>query len=157
MIIFSCFDFFLSIICMMLYDTIILFCKITDNIKDLGLLDKIRLKLISSKGRISVKIVRSFWDHKIFGFICQWNIYKLILCLYIYFYLMLDIFDMVHITFKSINKLGLSWGSTRLRQLAWKYLTKLNIVFIIVFNIGLNIESNIGLNTGLNIGVQYWV
>ena len=59
------------------------------------------------------------------------------------------------------NKLGLSWGSTRLRQLAWSYPTKLNIVFIKVFNIGLNIELNIGLNIGLyigfNIGVQYWV
>ena len=41
---------------------------------------------------------------------------------------------------QSYNKLGLSWGSTRLRQLAWSYTTKLNIVFIIVFNIGLNIE-----------------
>ena len=59
------------------------------------------------------------------------------------------------------NKLGLSWGSTRLRQLAWSYPTKLNIVFIIVFNIGLNMELNIGFNTGFNIGfnigVQYWV
>ena len=59
------------------------------------------------------------------------------------------------------NKLGLSWGSTRLRQLAWTYPTKLNIVFIQVVNIGLNIELNIGLNIGLyigfNIGVQYWV
>ena len=59
------------------------------------------------------------------------------------------------------NKLGLSWGSTRLRQLAWSYRTKLNIVFIIVFHIGLNIELNIGLiigfNIGFNIGVQYWV
>ena len=55
------------------------------------------------------------------------------------------------------NKLGLSWGSTRLRQLAWSYPTKLNIVFIIVFNIGLNMELNIWFNTGFNIGVQYWV
>ena len=50
------------------------------------------------------------------------------------------------------NKLGLSWGSTRLRQLAWSYPTKLNIVFIIVFNIGLNIELDTGLNIGLYIG-----
>ena len=55
------------------------------------------------------------------------------------------------------NKLGLSWGSTRLRQLAWSYPTKLNIVFIIVFNIGLNMELNIWFNTGFNICVQYWV
>ena len=59
------------------------------------------------------------------------------------------------------NKMGLSWGSTRLRQLAWSYPSKLNIVFIKVFNIGLNMELNIGLNTGFNIGfnigVQYWV
>ena len=59
------------------------------------------------------------------------------------------------------NKLGLSWGSTRLRQLAWSYPTKLNIVFITVLNIGLNIELhiwlNIGFNIGFNIGVQYWV
>ena len=59
------------------------------------------------------------------------------------------------------HKLGLSWGSTRLRQLAWSSPTKLNIVFITVFNIGLNIELhirlNIGFNIGFNIGVQYWV
>ena len=55
------------------------------------------------------------------------------------------------------NKLGLSWGSTRLRQLAWSYPNKLNIVFIIGFNIGLNMELNIWFNTGFNIGVQYWV
>ena len=66
------------------------------------------------------------------------------------------------------NKLGLSWGSTRLRQLAWSYPAKLDIVFIIMFNIGLNIELNIGLNIGLNvafiiefnigfnIGLKYW-
>ena len=59
------------------------------------------------------------------------------------------------------HKLGLSRGSTRLRQLAWSYPTKLNIVFIVVFHIGLNIKLNIGLiigfNIGFNIGVQYWV
>ena len=50
------------------------------------------------------------------------------------------------------NRLGLSWGSTRLRQLSWSYPTKLNIVFIIVFNIGLNIELDTGFNIGLYIG-----
>ena len=63
------------------------------------------------------------------------------------------------------NKLGLSWGSTRLRQLAWSYPSKLNIVFITVFNIGLNIKLHIWLNIGFNIvfnivaqnWVQYWV
>ena len=57
------------------------------------------------------------------------------------------------------NKLGLSWVSTRLRQLAWSSPTKLNIVFITVFNIGLNTELHIRLNNGFdigfNIGVQY--
>ena len=52
------------------------------------------------------------------------------------------------------NKLGLSWGSTRLRQLAWSYPTKLNIVFITVFNIGLNINLHIRFNIGFNIGAQ---
>ena len=51
----------------------------------------------------------------------------------------------------------MSWCSTRLRQLACSYPTKLNIGFIIVFNIGLNMELNIWFNTGFNIGVQYWV
>ena len=59
------------------------------------------------------------------------------------------------------NKLGLSWGSTRLTQLAWNYPTKLNIVFVTVFKIGLNIELHIWLNIvfiiAFNIGVQYWV
>ena len=55
------------------------------------------------------------------------------------------------------NKLGLRWGSTRLRQLAWSYPTKLNIVFIIVFNIGLNMELYIGFNTGFNIGFNIGV
>ena len=56
---------------------------------------------------------------------------------------------------------GIELGSTRLRQLAWSYPTKLNIVFITVFNIGLNIELNIGLNIwfniGLNIGFNIWL
>ena len=72
-----------------------------------------------------------------------------------------EIFKICHQINTSINKLGLSWGSTRLRQLAWSYPAKLNIVFIIMFNIGLNIELNIGLNIGLyigfNNGFQYWV
>ena len=55
------------------------------------------------------------------------------------------------------NKLGLSWGSTRLRQLAWSYPTKLNIVFNIGLNMELNIGFNTGFNIGFNIGVQYWV
>ena len=55
------------------------------------------------------------------------------------------------------NKLGLSWGSTRLRQLAWSYQTRLNILFITVFNIGLNIELHIWLNIGFKIGLSIGV
>ena len=68
---------------MMLYDTIILFCKITDNIKDLGVLDNIILQLTLSEERIRVRIVQCFWDHQI------------------HFYLTLDIFllDILYLFF----------------------------------------------------------
>ena len=54
---------------------------------------------------------------------------------------------------QKMNKLGLSWGSTRRRQLAWSSPTKLNIGL----NIEFHIRLNNGFNIGFNIGVQYWV